>query len=199
MAERVLATDLNEPAWDPERDPAGERRSLLRELDPLPDGMAWATFVPKVRTRHGLPLGERARLLLLGSTTEDLETIANQVNLAAEVDDDDEAATLAEALRGYEALLGQYRLLRRDSDETTLARMPVADRRRARELQNRIRVLQALRYDWARLRLLDAEAAVARTEFLLAEARGAANTLQVDEYERLLGLHRARLDQLRAQ
>lgn len=145
------APDINDVAWDTQRDSPTERRSLLQELDPLPEGMAWARFVPEVRTRRAGPLGERARLLLLGCSTEDLETIANEINLVAELDDDAEAEGLRRAIEAYEALLGAHRVLASDRDEKTIARMPLAERRRARELQNEIMTREATRYDGARL------------------------------------------------
>ena len=198
MGEGLTSPDINEVAWDPERDSAPERRSLLRELDALPKGSEWATFMPERRTRRGLPLGDRGAQLLLGATSEDLEVIANEVNLAAEVDDDDQAAALAQAIDAYEELLGTYRVLRRDSDEKTLVRMPLAERRRARSLQNRIRDLQSDRYDWTVLRLRQAQAAVRRSENLLRSAREQGNAGQAREYERLLGDQRALLDSLSA-
>ena len=194
----MTSPDINEVAWDPERDSAPERRSLLCELDALPRTSHWATFIPERRTRRGLPLGERAAQLLLGATTEDLEVIANEVNLAAEVDDDDQAAALAQAIDDYEEFLGAHRVLPRDSDERTLARMPLAERRQARGLQNLIRHLQADRYDWTVLRLRQAGAAVRRYAVLVRSAEEHGDAGQAREYERLLGAHRALLDSLRA-
>lgn len=193
MGESRSATDINDLAWDPERDSATERRSLLRELDPLEPGRAWATFDPDQRTRGGQPLSERARLLLLGSTMEDLEILANEVNLAAEVDDDDEAAELAITLDAYEELLGRHRLLARDCDERTLARLPLAERREARRLQNRLSELRSSRYDGVVLRWRSATAAVARMERSLRAAEEDGNEVQAAEYRRLLELHRAEL------
>lgn len=73
-----------------------------------------------------------------------------------------ERALDLEAIEAYEALLGDYRLLRRDSDERTLARMPVTARRRARQLQNQIRELQAARWDGVIRRLRTAQTGVRR-------------------------------------
>lgn len=188
--------DISQIAWDPERDSAGERRSLLRELDPLESREAWATFVPDRRTRLGVPLGERASVLLLGSTMDDLETIANEVNLAAGIDDDDEAAKLTSTLDACEELLGRHRLLARDSDERTLARMPVGERREARRLQNLLGELRAARYGGGLLRRRSATAAVARTESLLRAATEVGNETQASEYRRLLELHQTYLASL---
>src|SRR6185312_12692224 len=111
MADAGSAPDTNDPSWDPSRDSALERQSLLRELDPVSAEQSWAAFIPEKRTRSGLPLSHRASELLLGSTAEDLETIANVANLAADVDDDDQAGALLAATDAYEALLGRHRRL----------------------------------------------------------------------------------------
>lgn len=196
MGSPSASPDINDLVWDPTRDSGPERRSLLRELDPLAREFFWATFVPERRTRHGAALGERATQLLLGATTEDLEVMANEVNLAAEVDDDDEAAELASAIEAYEELLGTYRVLRRDSDERTLARMPVADRRRARSLQNQIGALQAARYDGKIRRRRQTEANIGRYRSLLRTASENGDERQAMEYARLLAQSEAFLSTL---
>jgi hypothetical protein len=164
----------------------------LSELDPLPPERTWATFVPEERTRAGRPLGERAAMLLLGSTFEDLEVMSNEINLRAQVDDDDEAAELTTALAAYEEILGRHRLLPRDSDDRTLARMPVDERRRVRSLENRIRQLRAARYDGSVLRQRSLRAAVTRQERLLSEAESRGDTRAADE-------RRHTIDRLRAE
>lgn len=190
MTEKTSAADINDVAWDPQRDSELERRSLLAELDPLPSERFADTFRPEARTRHGQPLGERARLLLLGATTEDLEVMANEVNLAAGVDDDDEAAALRSTIDAYEDLLGRYRVLARDSDERTMARMPVAERRLARELANRIAALQAARYDGVLRGRRWVEGLILRYQRLLAGAEDAGDGQRAAEI-------RLRLEQLR--
>lgn len=185
--------DINDLAWDPSRDSATERQSLLRELDPLDPSDFASTFDPDRRTRGGLPLGERARLLLLGASVEDLEVIANETNLRAEVDDDDQLAALRSAVEAYEELLGAHRLLARDSDETTLDRMPLPDRRRAREFQNRIAALRGVRYDGHLLRRPSAEAALRHWQRRLEEAREAGNDIQASQAEAVLVGLRAEL------
>lgn len=147
-----VAPDVNEPAWDPRRDSANERRSLLRNLDPIQLSSTLELFDPDRRRIGGLTLGERNRALLLGCGVEDLEVLANEINARAGLDDDSEERALREAGDELEALLGRYRQAPSESDERVLGRMPVGVRRQARQLQLTVEALQLKRYDPAALR-----------------------------------------------
>lgn len=118
--------DVNDIAWDPTRDSVSERRSTLRFLDPVPATTVVELLDPARRTSDGRPLGDRERLLLLGCTSEDLEAIANEINVSAEFDDDSEHSELHEAHSEFEKLLGKHRLMKSDSDARTLVRMPLS-------------------------------------------------------------------------
>lgn len=147
-----VAPDVNEPAWDPRRDSANERRSLLRNLDPIQLSSTLELFDPDRRRIGGLTLGERNRALLLGCGVEDLEVLANEINARAGLDDDSEERALREAGNELEGLLGRYRQAPSESDERVLGRMPVGVRRQARQLQLTVEALQLKRYDPAALR-----------------------------------------------
>ncbi len=177
------APDVNEVAWDPSRDSVNERRSELLHLDPLPAGAITELLDPDRRRRLGFPLGARSRALVLGCTAEDLEALVNEINAAAGVDDDAEHGALAWAIDEFEALLGRYRVLKRDTDERTIARMPVGDRRRARELVVAIDRLQRTRYDPEVLWQRNNVAAHARVRKSLALARERGDTTEVARLE----------------
>ena len=143
----ITAPDVNDVAWDPTRDSALERRSLLGSLDPLRPASVAELLDPDRRTMGGHPLGARSRALLLGCTVEDVDALVDEANVRADTYDDPTA--LLDAIDEYEALLGAHRLTKRDSDERTLGRMPVHDRRRARALGLRIDAVRRARYEAA--------------------------------------------------
>lgn len=177
------APDINEIAWDASRDAVNERRSELLHLDPVPASPITELLDPDRRRRMGLPLGGRSRALLLGCTAEDLEALVNEINAMAGIDDDDEQAALASAVDELEELLGRHRVLKRDSDERTIGRMPVFDRRRARELVLTIDRLQRARYDPEALRQRNEAAGVDRLRKSLAAARDRGDAAEVGRFE----------------
>ena len=180
------AFDVNEMAWDPARDSTNERVSLLRELDATPVAHVTHLLDPAHRTVGGKPLGTRRTELLLRSTYEDLEVLANQVNARAEYDDDDEVASLAAAIRALEQLLGAHRPLKSDTDDATVARMPVEVRREARAIQLRIERLRLERYQPTTLRRRDAGAAIPALTRALDAAVAAGDQAEAARLSRLL-------------
>ena len=190
------AFDINEVAWDPSRDSANERLSLLAELDAITVAHASQLLDPAVRTFGGEPLGVRRTELLLGCTFDDLEVMVNRINAGADYDDDDERAGLADARGELSALLGRYRLLKRDSDDDTIERMTVEDRRRARVLQQRVDRLRRQRYDPLTAKRRRARAAVPRLRAALERAREESDATEAARLERLLTHTRSELEAL---
>jgi hypothetical protein len=139
--------DPNDGVWDPASDSATQRRVLLGMLDQHPACHTMDLFNPAKRTIAGRGLGHRATELLLGCSLDDLETTVNEINAAVGHDDDVEHAELEVSLRSYEALLGNHRVLKKDSDERTISGMPDPERRLARRLQLRIEEMRRHRYD----------------------------------------------------
>jgi hypothetical protein len=180
------AHDINDIAWDSTRDSENDRRGMLRHLDSVPPCAVSDLLNPDARTSDGLPLGERARLLLLGCTAEDLEAITNEINAGANIDDASKHAELHDAQRELGALLGQHRLLKSDSDDRTVARMPLADRRRARELEIRVASMQVRRYDSEVWRTRALVATIARAQQAMAKATASGDVAEAARLENMI-------------
>jgi hypothetical protein len=190
------AFDVNEVAWDPSRDSGNERLSLLRELDATSLSHPSQILDPLFRTVGGEPLGPRRAALLLGCTFNDLEALVNRINVSAEYDDDDELSDLTRAIEELEQLLGRHRVLRRDSDDRTLERMNVDDRRQARRLQVRVDQLRLQRYDPVTVKRRDLTGLLPYLARLLTRAADEGQEVEVARLESLIETARTELDAL---
>lgn len=190
------AFDINDAAWDPSRDSHNERLSLLRELDPTPVDRPTGLLDPSVRTVGGKPLGRRRTELLLGCTFHDLEALANRVNALSGHDDDAEVSELNSALEELEAMLGGHRVLKSDSDERTIERMPVAERRRARALQLRIDGMRLRRYDPVAIKRRELTGAIPSLVERLERARDEGDDAESSRLQSLLAAARSDLELL---
>ena len=190
------AFDVNASAWDPQRDSANERLSLLGELDAVPVAHARDLLDPMRRTMNGKPLGARRAELLLGCTFNDLETFVNRVNAMADYDDDEEVRELRELTEQLGSLLGRHRVLKIDSDDVSIERMPVAERRNARGLQLRIDAARLRRYDPVTIRRRHASAAIPALQAAIARAEREQDRTETQRLERLLARSQHELERL---
>ena len=190
------AFDINEGAWDPRRDSANERLSLIGELDPVILSHPSQLLDPSRRTVNNQPLGARRAELLLGCTFNDLEAFVNRINAYANYDDDAEVDALRVATAELEAMLGRCRQAGSDSDERAIEHMPVAERRRARALVLRIDALRMQRYDPVVVRRRHATAAVPSLEAAHDGALEAGDATEALRLRRLLARAQFELDQI---